>query len=268
AHAHWYPSDDALACLRPGGDRLQRLRPQAVSKHRPRGDPQRTPPEFVTVKGRIPRREHRRIVRRHHEADLDIWCEADRNPVAVARVVDRRHDLAHIGVLRRRTLSHLRANRWTEDADGGEGAGPGDLLDAFNRPLDRLDPGDQFSRDCAARHPPRAVFDQLEKHVLTDRPCLARADAREPGRIDELDAEAEVIDAEPDEPIVSLELALWCELDANQETDLLLDRAHVRLDELERVTTLEAAIQVDEGNARVLLGGGARFHDILDRLRA
>ena len=75
-----------------------------------------------------------------------------------------------------------------------------------------------------------------------------------------------MVDAERNEVVVLREVPFRRELHADQETRPLLDRLHIRLDELEAVRALKASVQVDERDARLLLRRPARLHDIVDRL--
>jgi hypothetical protein len=74
-----------------------------------------------------------------------------------------------------------------------------------------------------------------------------------------------VIDAEADQPVVLCELPLGRELDADEKSDILLDRAYERLHELEAVAALEPAVQMNEGDAGFPLRRPTRLDDVVDR---
>src|SRR5687767_4012129 len=75
-----------------------------------------------------------------------------------------------------------------------------------------------------------------------------------------------MIDAGGDQPVVARHDALGRELDTYQQADLLLDRADEGFDELERLASLEAAVEVHEGDARLALPGAAGLDHVADRL--
>ena len=79
--------------------------------------------------------------------------------------------------------------------------------------------------------------------------CLARTDSGKPLRVEELETERHVIDAEIDEPVVSGEVLLRRELGADKQADVLLDRPQVRFGELNAAAPLETRVEVHEGHA-------------------
>jgi hypothetical protein len=78
---------------------------------------------------------------------------------------------------------------------------------------------------------------------------LAGTDPGEPLRIEELEAEGKVIDAEIDQAVVGREVELRGQLQADEQADVLLDRPDVRLGRAQAARALEAAVEVDEGDA-------------------
>ena len=75
-------------------------------------------------------------------------------------------------------------------------------------------------------------IDRVEEQLLAEHARLARADAREPVRVEELEAEREVIDARPRSAGRSAEILLGRELHADEQADIVLERPHVRRGEL------------------------------------
>src|SRR5579872_5090958 len=238
----------------------------ASGEHGARGHAQRAAPQLVGEHRRRLLREQRRVVRVHDETDFDVRRQADRHAVAPARVVDGRQHAPHVVELGRRPALHVGPHGRTEDADGRKRADGGDALDGFDRLLDGLEARDDLAADGAARQPARAVVHRLEKQALPDRLGLAGADARKPLRIEELETEGEVIDAELDQAVVPREVLLGRQLQADQEPDVLLHRAHIRLGGGEAPAALEAAVEMDERDARLVLRRVAGFDHVLDRL--
>ena len=107
---------------------------------------------------------------------------------------------------------------------------------------------------------------RVEVQLLAVHGRFTWTDGREPARIHELEAEREVIDAERDELVVAREVAFRTQLDADEQAHLLLDRLDVRLDELEAVHALVAAVQVDERGTGLVLRRPASLDHIVDRL--
>ena len=124
-----------------------------------------------------------------------------------------------------------------------------------------------ISPDTAPRGMPRgAVVHRVEEELLPEHARLARADPREPFGIEQLETEREVIDAEIDQPVVAGEVLLGRQLHADEQPDVLLDRADVGLGVAQAARSLEAAVEVHERNARFLARGVARLDDVVHGL--
>src|SRR5262249_44140915 len=183
-------------------------------------------------------------------------------PMPSACFVHVTHDERHVLERRRRPRLHVRSGGWAEDTDGRKRAERRNVLDRLNCAIDGFNASDDLARHRATRHARGTVFERVQEKSLSKHARFARTDALEPVRIEELETEGQVVDAEVDEAVVAAEIFLRCELHADEHSDLFLDRFHVRLGEGDSAGPLEAAVEMDERGGRLVARRRARFNDV------
>jgi hypothetical protein len=102
--------------------------------------------------------------------------------------------------------------------------------------------------------------------VLSDHARLPGTDPLEPLRVEQFEAEREVVDAQVDEPVVDRHVGMRRQLNTDEESDVLFDRADERRRGFYRAGTLKASVQVHERNAGFLARRPAGFDDVFQRL--